>query len=298
MEAYKSSDEHKSGPTDMQPLQPKRVGKFDDDPLRGALLIMEAHRGINDNVQEILRGIPYERIMAIIKKDYLGSTALLFSELSSVFVGEPRLYEESALICAAIRDNVHIIKQLLEFGVNINDVRTDDTLTTPLMFAAENGYTKTVQYLIHMNANITAQDIGGNTALMQAMKPNTSLQIIKMLIHPEIASINETDEVSEQCCTQPEALEIAVQEWETCPPEMLKCRIKPFIDTGINWQNKKGTTALMLAVYFNDYEIVEYLLKNGADPSITNELGKKAVDYTDDPTIKSLLKKRKADQIR
>ena len=282
----------------------ERGGKFDHDPIRGPLLALAASKGNDNLVQEILQGISDEKLTEVIKNQYGGQVELLYYVLNNDIEGDPRPYEETAILCASQHGHVNMIEQLLAFGVNIN-THTDNTLMTPLMLAAQKGHVKTVQYLLHMNANLTAQEVGGNTALMVAIRssersPEDALQIIKMLIHPDTDSIDEIDEISEQCCNQAEALELATQEWESCPLDVLNFCVQPFIpfiDNGINMQDNKGMTALIHAVRLNEYDMAIFLLKSGADTSIIDKSGKKAVDYTDDPTIKSLLKKRKADQI-
>ena len=291
-----------SEPTCMlQPWPDEICGKFDHD-IRGPLLAIAAYQRNNNRVQEILQGISDEEVKAIIEHEYNGDVGSVDHALARVFAGDTRPYEGMALMCACQQGNVDLIKQLLVFGATIN-AQFNGSHATTLMLAVENGKTEAVQYLIQTNANLTAQDVYGRTALMRAIRsqvisPEKALPIIKMLIHPEIASIDEIDGISAQYCNPTEALELAAQEWESCPNYILNCCVKPFfIDNGINLQDMYGKTTLMWAVDLNEYDMAEYLLKSGADPSITDKSGKTAADYAEDPAIKSLLKKRKADQI-
>jgi ankyrin repeat protein len=50
-----------------------------------------------------------------------------------------------------------------------------------------------------------------------------------------------------------------------------------------------GFTSLMWACQEGRLEIVRYLCQHGADPNITNKEGKKAIDYANNPAIKSIL---------
>jgi ankyrin repeat protein len=264
------------------------------------LLILAACEGAKECVQEILQAISDERLGEIIQNKYgYQSKNLPFIVLLRSYIENTLPYEETALICASEKGYVDIIKQLLVCGTNINAKFKSNHAST-LIFAAQNGHAAAVRLLIQNNANITTQTSSGLTALMVAIIHKASLPTIKMLIHPEIASIDEIDEVSKQFCKPAEVLELASQEWESCPLDVLHFCVQPFIpfiDNGINLQDNRGMTALMWTAHYSNYEAVEYLLTNDADTSITDKSGKTAVGYTDDPRIKSLLKIRKADQI-
>lgn len=56
--------------------------------------------------------------------------------------------------------------------------------------------------------------------------------------------------------------------------------IKSYISKrGINYQNEKGQTLLMIACDYYRHDIVNYLLKNGADVSILDDEKKCCLDY-------------------
>ena len=55
---------------------------------------------------------------------------------------------------------------------------------------------------------------------------------------------------------------------------------------------ESGTTALYFAVRRGDVDVVNLLLKNGADPTIKNDIGKSPVDYCDAfPEVRGALKR-------
>lgn len=65
----------------------------------------------------------------------------------------------------------------------------------------------------------------------------------------------------------------------------------------INQVDRNGETALMLAVRQNDYEMVRFLVKHGADIAIRNPKGDTALNLTNSSTIPGI-KQRLTDQFR
>lgn len=57
----------------------------------------------------------------------------------------------------------------------------------------------------------------------------------------------------------------------------------------INVENLLGKTALHKAAYNGHDGIVELLLKNGADPKLTDNDGKKPIDYAIDENTRKIL---------
>jgi hypothetical protein len=271
----------------------EKGGKFEHDPRRGQLLVIAVMQEDTNLVQEILQGISDEKIdeklNEIIKNFFDGRIDALCYFFNIAVPGAQRPYEGTALLCASRGGAVDIIEKLLAFGVNINKP-IDNYHQTPLTLAAQYRQTKTLQYLIQMNADLTAQTSDGTTALMEAVRlRGVPFLMMKMLIHPDTALIDEIDNrrsMSKQYCNSTEALELAAQEWESCPLDVLHSCVQPFIpfiDNGINLQDKSGMTALMWAVQCSNYKAVAYLLKNDADTSITDKSGKTAADYYNDP---------------
>jgi ankyrin repeat protein len=58
----------------------------------------------------------------------------------------------------------------------------------------------------------------------------------------------------------------------------------------LDWYHyKKEMTALMVACKYDHIDLVQFLLSNGANDAITDDEGKMALDYTDNPKIIELL---------
>ncbi len=74
-----------------------------------------------------------------------------------------------------------------------------------------------------------------------------------------------------------------------CFVTVLYQREDEFCDRLNNRATFKGFTALHYAVLRDDYNLIKILLESGADPTIENESGHKAADYTDNEKVKELL---------
>jgi len=85
------------------------------------------------------------------------------------------------LIDAAQNNNIDLVRQLLDNGIDIN-VR-DDTGNTALARASqEEGHDDIVELLLEKDANPNIQDHDGNTALMWASY-NVNIEIIELLLN-------------------------------------------------------------------------------------------------------------------
>ena len=85
----------------------------------------------------------------------------------------------NALVLAAERGNLEIVKFLIERGVKIESKDVDGA--TALYGAALNGRTSVVQYLVEKGADVNAADNEGYVPLAMAAK-NNHLDIVKYLI--------------------------------------------------------------------------------------------------------------------
>ncbi|EGI65299.1 Ankyrin repeat domain-containing protein 54 [Acromyrmex echinatior] len=80
---------------------------------------------------------------------------------------------------AATRNNVSLMKSLLEFGVSPNN--HDDHGRTPLHISACRGYTEIVRLLLENGADPNQRDCIGNTPLHLAMV-NSKLSVVTLLL--------------------------------------------------------------------------------------------------------------------
>lgn len=81
------------------------------------------------------------------------------------------------LSIAAMFGQLEIAKSLLEAGADPN--ATDGPLTTPLMFAAEEGHAQVVQLLIENGSNPSLKDLNGETAYDKAVN-NSRIDVVRL----------------------------------------------------------------------------------------------------------------------
>lgn len=207
---------------------------------------------------------------------------------------------------------LNILKFLHENGVNITN-REYQYGTNPLMIAAEMGWMDIVDYLLNpKHADVEQQEI--NFALMKAIRyknidivdilietgkcnlnfenvlGNTPLSLAilfgskdifhKLIIYgSDINYINRYDE---------NLLHHAVKNTNI---EMVDIILSFNTDIEINKKDDHGNTPLMYSYIYRNIDIMEILLKNGADPKIKDDTGKSLRDYAQTNAIKDLLDK-------
>jgi ankyrin repeat protein len=133
----------------------------------------------------------------------------------------------------------------------------------PLAWAAFSGQLGVVTLLIEMGANINATGYGGKTALHHAAAKGT--EGIVALLLDKGAHANTRDQGGRA-------------------PIMLACEngnlgvVKMLVQhsggQGLNERSEAGWTALHYASFAGHHEVVRFLLLAGADPSITDDMGR------------------------
>lgn len=78
-----------------------------------------------------------------------------------------------------------------------------------------------------------------------------------------------------------------------CVQEIVRAAMKTYKHPKqfVNAQNKLGDTPLMNGAMKDHVPIVSFLLENGADPTVRNKDGQKAVDLCHEPKVKVLLER-------
>jgi ankyrin repeat protein len=202
------------------------------------------------------------------------------------------------LMYAAVYTNPEAVKILLEAGADAQ--ARDKRGRTALICAASTiihiyvspevsvneapNFDETVRLLVNAGIDINAKDSAGETALMNLLSNNTESALPYKTLLDAGADVN-----------------IANKDGDTIVTELIIRGIKNMdilkilLDAGapVNAQNNDGLTPLMIAaresgrrgnIYCN---IVELLIKAGADPYILSKEGKTALDYADKTSKKS-----------
>jgi ankyrin repeat protein len=97
---------------------------------------------------------------------------ILFSNFSFASIGNPEktTVKEDTPLCLAISNGeMDLIKQYVEYGVDVNQ---ESNGITPLMLASQYNKVEIVKYLISKGANTRARDENGFTALRYAERSN------------------------------------------------------------------------------------------------------------------------------
>ncbi|TKZ33906.1 ankyrin repeat domain-containing protein [Brachyspira catarrhinii] len=116
---------------------------------------------------------------------------ILFPSLKRI-LKNVKIEGSNSIHIACLYGDIRKIKEFLNSGVNINS--KDFSNRTPLMYAAEDGATEILDYLLKNGANINEIDIRGESALIIALK-NHNINAAKFLIESgaDLSIINEED---------------------------------------------------------------------------------------------------------
>ena len=169
----------------------------------------------------------------------------------------------SILINAVRRNNIELVKLLLDAGANPN--KKDNISYTALIYAVQYGYIEIVQLLLEAGVWVNIQNNIGDTALIEASL-NGNIEIIELLLatgaDPNIR--NNDDDTALMWASQMGHIEIVELLLE--------------VDADPNIRNFGDDTALIFASQMGYIEIVGLLLDAGANPNIRNNNGRIAYD--------------------
>jgi hypothetical protein len=222
--------------------------------------------------------------MKILRSCWLTSVVFLYTLTAEAQTGPWARYDGKmkgeALISKADGGYLEEIKSIVEGGGDVN-WQLDIYKTTPLMAAASSGHTEVVIFLLQNGANPDLKNNNGQTAADRAYQSGAT-DIVKIIRH-----FQQTKTLPATRPGPPPA-----GPWARYNPKMkgealiskasggYLEEIKSIVEGGgdVNWQTTAGTTPLMAAVSAGSSEVVQYLIAQGADPSLRNQNGKTAAD--------------------
>lgn len=151
----------------------------------------------------------------------------------------------SSLLMAADKGCYQILSRLIEMGAEVN-IQSNDADWTPLMSASANGFVDIAEKLITEGADVNAQQAGGWSPLMIAVRAGHP-SIVRLLLKHK-AEIFDSKE-----------------------------QIRPDLDAGQLRDVPDGAVPLIGAVLGGHTEIVSLLLQHGANSTTRSSRGKTAL---------------------
>ena len=215
------------------------------------------------------------------------------------------------LSAAMSNSNPEVISALIKAGADVNEMDADGR--TPLMTAASDNHSaEVITALINLGALVNAKNTIGRTPLLFAARNNSNLEVITALIKAG-ADVNVKDAdgktplimAASNINPKPETIVALISvgadvntrdKFGLTPlmaavgnvnsnPEVITAIIKTETSldkagVDVNAQDENGKTPLMEAALKNpNPEVITTLLQLGADPKVTDNAGKMALDY-------------------
>lgn len=201
----------------------------------------------------------------------------------------------TALMYACFNNNIDMVKALHKQGCNLN---TQDKIFggTALHITIRENNEEIINYLLDNGADIQIKDDGGRNAILVCAKRSSNFEIFKKILKLG-GDINEVDKVGDTPIFSAARFNSSVELLE----EIIKSGgdinhvnengnsiiheasmhnrnpeiIQYLVDKGISpsVRNIDGNTTLMLAAQYNNYDVMEMLLRLGADINVRNKYG-------------------------
>lgn len=160
----------------------------------------------------------------------------------------------SALLLAVEGGFYQIVCRLIKSGADVN-IRTKDILWTPLMSASANGYFDIAEDLVREGADVNAQQAGGWSSLMIAVRAGHT-EIVKLLL------------INKSLIDNGDVL------WNFKRNINENSSVREDRERKVQLEN---ATPLLGAISGGHSEIINILLEYGADPNITTAKGVSAL---------------------
>lgn len=176
-----------------------------------------------------------------------------------------------APLAACSSSNLEIVRMLLQHGANAN---VSDDYGTSILMSSHFSIDKTKEnedifmLLISHGANMNAKDREGSTVVMHLVHQGNFSLAAKLV---EMGAILTNNERITSCFSK-------LRNWRQGdqPQAWLE-----FCKMDVNQRDENGSTPLLHSVRTFNLELMEELLKQGADPSIKDITGKSVYQYID-----------------
>ncbi|WCJ18340.1 Potassium channel AKT2/3 [Euphorbia peplus] len=160
------------------------------------------------------------------------------------------------LLSVASTGNAVFLEELLK--AKLDPDIGDSKGRTPLHIAASKGHEDCVSALLRHGCNIHLKDVNGNTALWEALSSKQQ-SIFRLLYH--FVSISDSHAAGNLLCTAAKRNDLSMMN------ELLKHGLD------VDSKDRQGNTAMQIAMEQNYVDMVDLLVKNGADVTALNSSG-------------------------
>lgn len=185
------------------------------------------------------------------------STALLLLELGADLENAHSAGSHYTPLQIAISNNMMpVVVRMIELGVNVNAAQPSGW--TPLHEAAHDGRLEAARMLLENGARVNHRTRYGESPLLSVWGDGYKLEMIRLLVEAG-ADVNFLSKSREEFDRIREALNykvVLITEWD--------------------YYFYSEKTPLMAAAYYGHIDAIQYLIQNGADPTIRNQSGNTA----------------------
>ncbi len=177
-----------------------------------------------------------------------------------------------------------VIDRYIDMGASLNYQNSKGL--SVLMIIVDKGNEAIAEYLLKCGANPLLKNSKGKIASDLASKNSGIYRLLKgyeLIYLTEDGQEDELDDLDDTANEIPRLLQLNIQFHEEIVSPLPKTRkLKELLNNGadIDYQNQEGYTALMLATDNKNEQIVEYLLRLGANPLLQNKDGETAKDLS------------------
>ena len=226
------------------------------------------NKNVSKNPKRMLTEEEKKQLANSIKNNENGKAKAMIDNMKDI--DQDIFDEESALFIASRNDNFEIVKYLIQLGANVNLHNNYYSYTSLFGSSLEN-----MKLLVDAGANIHHVNKLGHTALSNACSEGL-LEEVKYLISVG-ADVNVDNGF---------ALYMAVGARNN---ELEICKVLIEAGVNINYVVNYDGNPLHLACKYNNLNLIELLLDNGADEYIKNKSGKIPIECTTNEEIKEFM---------
>jgi ankyrin repeat protein len=252
-----------------------------------AMVLLDAGANPNHVVRIFLGERPI--LLSALENDCSGIVQLLLQRGADVNGASTGLFSSNTpLLIAAKKGNLELVKLLLQYKPNIEHDGGMFHGETALIVALENRHTEVADLLVKNGANVNPRDSFDRTALMSSAMHGETEVVRALLSYGADANLKDHfDATALMFAAQNGFLEISRLLLDNKAD--VNARSLEFNSMSAHWA--AGQTALMIAAQQDRVEIVDLLLKRGANRMLKNADSKNAFDLASSERVKALLRR-------